>query len=567
MGEREDSPKPRSRQEKVKGIGWNEGVSAKSEGVFGKGKLLDKGKGKAMFERVSGSVKVLDKENVVVFGFPFYLLYSIGNFIGVNDEFDAYIVVSFASVTLVLSIGETIEEVTDSGFLDTKPSLAISLIGNDFPMQVHPSGIRHVREDGRINEWRTPGKKTIVKVGYNRLQAVIELSGRELIYFELDMTGQLMEVEKHEMLGDVACFDISLVPKGRQRSRFLAVGSYDSTILILSLDPDDCMQVLSIQSVFSPPLSLLFLELLVSIGGEDGADHPASLFLNASLQNGVLFRTVVDMATGQLSDSRSRFLGLRAPKLFLVIVRGQHTMLCLSSWSWLGYVHQGQYLLTPLTIGTLEFAATFSSDNCAEGVVAIAEWYFTSSWYCKIASFHYCKYRRDENQLYIFADDFFLRWLTASQHVDFDAMAGADKFGNVYFVRMPQDVSDEIEEDPPGGKIEWEQGKLNGAPNKLEEIVQFDVGDVVSTLSKASLTPGGGECIIYGTVTGSLGAFLPFTSRADVDFFSHLEMHIRQEHPPLCGRDHMAHRSAYVPVKDVIDCDLCDQFPTLPLDL
>ena len=64
-------------------------------------------------------------------------------------------------------------------------------------------------------------------------------------------------------------------------------------------------------------------------------------------------------------------------------------------------------------------------------------------------SFHYCKYRRDENQLYIFADDVYPRWLTASHHVDFDTMAGADKFGNVYFVRLPQDVSDEIEEDPP----------------------------------------------------------------------------------------------------------------------
>jgi splicing factor 3B subunit 3 len=128
-------------------------------------------------------------------------------------------------------------------------------------------------------------------------------------------------------------------------------------------------------------------------------------------------------------------------------------------------------------------------------------------------------------------------------------MAGADKFGNIYFARLPQDVSDEIEEDPTGGKIKWEQGKLNGAPNKVEEIVQFHIGDVVNSLQKASLIPGGGECIIYGTVMGSVGALLPFTSRDDVDFFSHLEMHLRQDHPPLCGRDHMSYRSAYFPVK------------------
>lgn len=56
------------------------------------------------------------------------------------------------------------------------------------------------------------------------------------------------------------------------------------------------------------------------------------------------------------------------------------------------------------------------------------------------------------------------------------------------------------------------------------------------------------------------GAMLPFTSREDVDFFVHLEMYLRQEHPPLCGRDHLAFRSAYFPVKDVVDGDLCEQY-------
>ncbi|KAJ0978159.1 hypothetical protein J5N97_013633 [Dioscorea zingiberensis] len=158
-------------------------------------------------------------------------------------------------------------------------------------------------------------------------------------------------------------------------------------------------------------------------------------------------------------------------------------------------------------------------------------------------SYHYCKYRRDENQLYIFADDSVPRWLTASHHIDFDTMAGADKFGNIYFVPLPQDVSDEIEEDPTGGRIKWEQGKLNGAPNKV----------------------GGDRAV--PCCDGKFGALLASRLQEDVDFFSHLEMHMRQEHPPLCGRDHISYRSAYFPVKDVIDGDLCEQYPTLPPDM
>lgn len=35
----------------------------------------------------------------------------------------------------------------------------------------------------------------------------------------------------------------------------------------------------------------------------------------------------------------------------------------------------------------------------------------------------------------------------------------------------------------------------------------------------------------------------------DHDFFQHLEMHMRSENPPLCGRDHLSFRSYYYSVK------------------
>ena len=46
----------------------------------------------------------------------------------------------------------------------------------------------------------------------------------------------------------------------------------------------------------------------------------------------------------------------------------------------------------------------------------------------------------------------------------------------------------------------------------------------------------------------------------DVDFFIHLEMYLRIEWSPLCGRDHIMFRSYYSPIKNVIDGDLCEQF-------
>jgi hypothetical protein len=43
--------------------------------------------------------------------------------------------------------------------------------------------------------------------------------------------------ERKEMPGDIVCMALGSVPEGEQRSRFLAVGLSDSTVRIISLDP------------------------------------------------------------------------------------------------------------------------------------------------------------------------------------------------------------------------------------------------------------------------------------------------------------------------------------------
>ena len=39
---------------------------------------------------------------------------------------------------------------------------------------------------------------------------------------------------------------------------------------------------------------------------------------------------------------------------------------------------------------------------------------------------------------------------------------------------------------------------------------------------------------------------------------------MRKEDPPLAGRDHLIYRGYYVPVKGVIDGDLCERYLLLP---
>lgn len=720
----------------------------------------------------------------------------------ITDEFDAYIIVSFVNATLVLSIGETVEEVTDSGFLGTTPTLSCSLLGDDALVQVYPDGIRHIRADKRVNEWKTPGKKTIVKCAVNQRQVVIALTGGELVYFEMDPSGQLNEyTERKEMSADVVCMSLANVPPGEQRSRFLAVGLVDNTVRIISLDPSDCLQPLSMQALPAQPESLCIVEM----GGTEKQDELGErgsigfLYLNIGLQNGVLLRTVLDPVTGDLSDTRTRYLGSRPVKLFRVRMQGQEAVLAMSSRSWLSYSYQSRFHLTPLSYETLEFASGFASEQCPEGIVAIStntlrilaleklgavfnqvafplqytprkfvihpesnnliiietdhnayteatkaqrkqqmaeemveaagederelaaemaaaflnenlpesifgapkagngQWAsvirvmnpiqgntldlvqleqneaafsvavcrFSNTgedWYVLVGvakdlilsprsvaggfvytyklvnngekleflhktpveevpaaiapfqgrvligvgkllrvydlgkkkllrkcenkhianyisgiqtighrvivsdvqeSFIWVRYKRNENQLIIFADDTYPRWVTTASLLDYDTVAGADKFGNICVVRLPPNTNDEVDEDPTGNKALWDRGLLNGASQKAEVIMNYHVGETVLSLQKTTLIPGGSESLVYTTLSGGIGILVPFTSHEDHDFFQHVEMHLRSEHPPLCGRDHLSFRSYYFPVKNVIDGDLCEQFNSM----
>ena len=284
-----------------------------------------------------------------------------------EDQYDAYIVLSFTNATLVLSIGETVEEVSDSGFLTSVPTLAAQLLGDDSLMQVHPKGIRHIR-NGQVNEWAAPQHRSIVAATTNQHQVAAALSSGEIVYFEMAEDGSLGEYdERKEMFGTVTCLSLGEVPEGRMRSSFLAVGCDDCTVRILSLDPDSTLESKSVQALTAAPSSLAIISM------EDSASGGSTLYLHIGLHSGVYLRTVLDEITGELTDTRQKFLGPKPVKLFQVTVQGRTCVLGLSSRPWLGYADPitKSFQVTPLSYVDLGWGWNFSSEQCEEGVVGI----------------------------------------------------------------------------------------------------------------------------------------------------------------------------------------------------
>lgn len=172
-------------------------------------------------------------------------------------------------------------------------------------------------------------------------------------------------------------------------------------------------------------------------------------------------------------------------------------------------------------------------------------------------SVSFVSHKATEDRLVSFADDTQPRWVTCSTMVDYNTVAAADRFGNIFVNRLDSTVSDRVDDDPTGF------GHENGTPYKTRLVAHFHVGDIITSLHKTPLVIGGGDILLYTALHGTIGALVPFTSREDIDLLLLLEQHMRAEGVSLVGRDHLSWRGYYVPVKAVVDGDLCESFGAL----
>ncbi len=156
--------------------------------------------------------------------------------------------------------------------------------------------------------------------------------------------------------------------------------------------------------------------------------------------------------------------------------------------------------------------------------------------------------------------------------LDHHTVACGDKFGNIFVLRLPDHVNDDMLVSNASANTNanlWDHGWLNGAPNKVEVVNQFYLGEIPTAMISSKRKEDNNnvnkaEVIIVSTITGGIYAFSPNKSSTESTFFQQLEMFMRQEYSNLCHRDHLAFRSLYGPVKNVIDISLCERFMSMP---
>lgn len=184
------------------------------------------------------------------------------------------------------------------------------------------------------------------------------------MYFELE-EDRLTQVEKKVLDSDIISLDIAPIPEGRQRSKFLAVGCSDNYVRILSVDNEQNLSKISMQMLPAAPESVSLVEM-----GNIG--EVKQIYLNIGLSNGILIKTCLDTITGALSDIRTRYLGNKGVNIFKVQVQNNQAILASSSKPWLGYNFMSKYYTNILNNLTIDYASSFSSEICQEGIVALS---------------------------------------------------------------------------------------------------------------------------------------------------------------------------------------------------
>lgn len=186
---------------------------------------------------------------------------------------------------------------------------------------------------------------------------------------------------------------------------------------------------------------------------------------------------------------------------------------------------------------------------------------------------------RHGGRLVCIANDTLCRWVVSLVALDYSTVCGSDKFGNIFVLRLPQELAsmgDELM-----GVATIENGAGIGGSHKgahqlhLEACVH--VGATVISLTLGHLNgrtelemglegkeKSKQEAVVYATMDGAVGVLAPLATWNEAEFARLVEHEMRRRYSTVCGRDHLAYRSAFYALKNVVDGDLCEMLRALP---
>jgi splicing factor 3B subunit 3 len=214
---------------------------------------------------------------------------------------DDFLVLGFVNATLVLKVGESVEEVDGTGLVTEKQTIAVGRIGDGI-VQIYEKGVRFIK-DGSISEWIATGK---VITGCVEDKVVVVMKTQVVVFEYLD--GGIVET-----------------------------GSIDLESSMVSCAGTFCAIVVgqSVRMLDMKKMEMVGMQVLSdNASGLEMCEDHGVLYLHIGLVNGVYVRTTVDRVTGGLGDVRQRFLGRRV-KIRKIQVNHGTKVVAMSNQTWI----------------------------------------------------------------------------------------------------------------------------------------------------------------------------------------------------------------------------------------
>lgn len=245
-----------------------------------------------------------------------------------NDTYDKFIVLSFFDGSLILQIGEEVEEAENSGFIDSVSTLDVAQIGDHTIVQIHATGLKQIfysdkDEPVKETDWNPPPGIEVIASAWTNTQIVVALSNGDIVYFEKSESGDaLVEYMEHkEFNSSITDVCIGDIPAGRVRAPFIVVTCKDASLHILSTDPKRTLQTVHATKLLYRSSSIGITthrtkSAFVDEADDDeeeekrklirGADETTT-YVHAGLDNGIYARYTLG-ADGVLDDMVVQFV-------------------------------------------------------------------------------------------------------------------------------------------------------------------------------------------------------------------------------------------------------------------
>jgi splicing factor 3B subunit 3 len=79
----------------------------------------------------------------------------------------------------------------------------------------------------------------------------------------------LVEIKKEKLDYEITALELGQIEEGRQRCSFMAIGLSDHTVRLVTVDPENCLDIVSTQALPSLAESLCMMEMINQDYGQE----------------------------------------------------------------------------------------------------------------------------------------------------------------------------------------------------------------------------------------------------------------------------------------------------------